>query len=172
MPRRLLKKITPHQSTLQNRWYLKVFGSRIAHPGLWSLQRRSVTLAFALGLGICFVPLPIHLPLAVLLAIIGRLNLPTIVTTVFLVNPFTVVPVFYTAYRVGCALLGLTPQRFAFRFEFDWLQHGLGPMWRPFLLGCLTCGVLAGLAGWLALETFWRWRVRSRYRARRAPSTP
>jgi uncharacterized protein (DUF2062 family) len=172
MPRRLLKKITPHPSKLQNRWFLKVFGSRITDPGLWSLQRRSVTSAFAMGLAICFVPLPIHLPLAALVAIIGRLNVPTIIGTVFLVNPLTVVPVFYTAYHVGCALLGLTPQRFAFQFTFDWLQYGLGPMWRPFLLGCLTCAVLAGLAGWVGLELVWRWRVRSRYRARRPPSTP
>lgn len=171
MPRRLLKKITPHPSTLHNRWYLRLFGSRMAHPGLWSLQRRAVTLAFALGLSICFIPLPIHLPLAVLVAVIGRLNVPTIVGTVFLVNPLTVVPVFYTAYRVGCALLGLEPQHFHFEFDFDWLQYGLGPMWRPFLLGCITCGVFAGLIGWISLELVWRWRVRSRYRARRAAST-
>jgi uncharacterized protein len=172
MPRRILKKITPHPSKLQNRWYLKVFGSRIADPRLWSLQRRNVTAAFGLGLAICFIPLPIHVPLAVLLAITARLNVPTIVGTVFLVNPLTVVPVFYTAYRVGCALLGLEPQHFAFKFDFDWLQYGLGPMWRPFLLGCLICGVLAGLAGWLGLELLWRASVRARYRARRSTSTP
>ena len=172
MPRRLLKKLMPKASTLQSRWYLRLFGSRVTDPGLWSLQRRSVTLAFALGLAICFVPLPIHLPLAVLLAITMRLNVPTIVTTVFLVNPFTVVPVFYTAYRVGCATLGLAPQRFHFKFDFDWLQYGLGPMWRPFLVGCLICSALAALIGGMGLELLWRWRVRSRYRTRREPSTP
>jgi uncharacterized protein len=172
MPRRLLKKITPHPAKLQNRWFLKVFGSRITDPALWSLQRRNVTSAFALGLAICFVPLPIHLPLAALIAITVRINVPTIIGTVFLVNPLTVVPVFYTAYRVGCLVLGLTPQRFAFKFDFDWLQYGLGPMWRPFLLGCLVCSVLAGLAGWIGLELLWRASVRSRYRARRPGSTP
>jgi uncharacterized protein (DUF2062 family) len=171
MPRRLLKKIMPSPSALQTRWYLRVFGKRVTDPRLWSLQRRSVTTAFALGLAICFVPLPIHLPLAVLIAIVARLNVPTIVGTVFLVNPFTVVPVFYTAYRVGAAVLGLAPQRFRFKFDFDWLQYGLGPLWRPFLLGCLLCAVFAGLIGGLGLELMWRWRVRSRYRTRRAAST-
>src|SRR3954464_15075175 len=112
MPRRLLKRITPHPSKLQNRWFLRVFGQRVADPRLWSLQRRSVTSAFAAGCAICFIPLPIHLPLAALVAILARINVPTIIGTVFLVNPLTVVPVFYTAYRVGCAVLGLTPQRF------------------------------------------------------------
>ncbi len=65
-----------------------------------------MTAAFGLGLSICFIPLPVHLPLAALLAIVRRVNVPTIVGTMFLVNPFTVVPVFYTAYRVGAAVLG------------------------------------------------------------------
>jgi uncharacterized protein (DUF2062 family) len=170
MSRRLLKKFTPHPEKLQKRWFLKLFGSRIADPRLWSLQRRSITAAFATGLAICFIPLPIHLPLATLIAIVARINVPTIIGTVFLVNPLTVVPVFYTAYRVGCVVLGVQPQRFAFRFSFEWLQYGLGPMWEPFLLGCLVCSVLASLTGWVGLELLWRWQVKSKYRARRLSS--
>ena len=151
---------------------MRLFGSRIAHPGLWSLQRRSVTGAFAAGLAICFLPLPIHLPLAAFLAILLRLNLPTIVATVFLVNPLTVVPIYYTAYRVGAAVLGHTPQRFAFKLDFDWLQYGLGPVWKPFLLGCVICGAVAATLGWIALETLWRWRVRHRYRTRPGGAAP
>lgn len=172
MPRRLLKKLTPHPGKLQNRWFLRLFGSRIADPRLWSLQRRSITGAFAAGLAICFVPLPIHLPLAALVAIVRRVNVPTIVATVFLVNPLTVVPVFYTAYRVGCVVLDVEPRRFLFKFTFDWLQYGLGPMWKPFLVGCLVCAVVASVTGWVALELVWRWRVRSKYRGRRASSMP
>lgn len=172
MPRRLLKKITPHPAKLQSRWFLKVFGSRIADPRLWSLQRRTVTSAFAAGLAICFIPLPIHVPLAALVAITARINVPTIIGTVFLVNPLTVVPVFYAAYRVGNAVLGLERQRFSFKFDFDWLQYGLGPIWEPFLVGCLICSALAALTGWVGLELLWRARVRFKYRTRRATSTP
>lgn len=171
MPRRILKKITPHPSTRHERWYLRLFGARMTDPRLWSLQRRSVTAAFAAGLAICFVPLPVHLPLAVLVAILLRVNVPTILATVFLVNPLTVVPVYYTAYRVGTAVLGLEQQRFAFRFSFDWLQHGLGPMWKPFLLGCFLCSTIAASVGWISLEWLWRWRVRMKYRSRRETST-
>ena len=172
MPRRLLKKIFPHPTTLQSRWYLRLFGKRVTDPQLWSLHRRSVTAAFGWGLAICFVPLPVHLPLAVFVAIIGRVNVPTIVGTVFLVNPFTVFPVFYTAYRVGAAVLGEPVRRFNFQFSFKWLQYGLGPLWEPFLIGCLSCSMVAGLAGWISLELVWRWSVRKRYRTRRDPSTP
>jgi len=168
MPRRLLKKLTPHPGKLRNRWFVRLFGERMAHPGLWSLQRRAVTGAFAVGLAICFLPLPVHLPLAALVAIMARFNLPTLVATVFLVNPLTVVPIYYTAYRVGAAVLGLSVQRFRFKLDFEWLQYGLGPVWKPFLVGCLICGVLAATGGWIALEALWRWRVRYKYRTRPA----
>jgi uncharacterized protein (DUF2062 family) len=138
---------------------------------MWSLQRRSVTAAFGLGLSICFVPLPVHVPLALLIAILRRVNVPTIVGTVFLVNPFTVVPVFYTAYRVGAAVLREPVRRFRFQLSFDWLQHGLGPIWKPFLIGCVVCSMIAGLAGWLGLELIWRWQVRKKYRTRPGAST-
>ena len=173
MPRRLLKRITPHPTKLQNRWFLRIFGPRVTNPRLWSLQRRSVTSAFGLGLAICFIPLPVHLPLAVLVAIVRQINVPTIVGTVFLVNPFTVVPVFYSAYRVGAAALGAPVQNFRFQLSFNWLESGLGPVWRPFLVGCLICSIVAGLTGRMALDLFWRWQVRrQRYRSRRDPSTP
>jgi uncharacterized protein (DUF2062 family) len=173
MPRRLLKRITPHPTKLQNRWFLRIFGPRVTNPRLWSLQRRSVTSAFGLGLAICFIPLPVHLPLAVLVAIVRQINVAIIVGTVFLVNPFTVVPVFYTAYRVGSAALREPVRNFHFQLSFNWLESGLGPVWKPFLLGCLICSIVAGLTGWIALDLFWRWNVRrQRYRNRRDPSTP
>ncbi|MEJ0040579.1 MAG: DUF2062 domain-containing protein [Gammaproteobacteria bacterium] len=150
-----------------------MFGPRVTNPRLWSLQRRSVTSAFGLGLAICFIPLPVHLPLAVLIAIALQINVATLVGTVFLVNPFTVVPVFYTAYRVGSAALRVPVENFHFQLSFNWLQYGLGPVWKPFLLGCLICSIVAGLTGRIGLDLFWRWQVRrQRYRSRRDPSTP
>ncbi|HEY8510256.1 MAG TPA: DUF2062 domain-containing protein [Steroidobacteraceae bacterium] len=171
MPRRFLKKITPHHETLHTRWYLRMWGQRLRDPRLWTLQRRAVTSAFAAGLAICFVPLPIHLPLAALIGIACRINIPVILATVLLVNPLTVVPVYYVAYRVGAAVLGLEPGTFRFQLSWDWLEHGLGPMWKPLLLGCLICAALAALIGWIALELFWRWSVTNRYRSRRPSST-
>ena len=172
MPRTFLKKLIPHAHTLRDRWYLRVFGEHLTDPGLWSLQRRAVTGAFGAGLAICFVPLPVHLPVAALVAIVWRLNVPTIFATVFVVNPLTALPIYYAAYRVGAAALGLPLGRFAFHPSWDWLQHGLGPAWKPFLFGCLICSVVAGVTGHYSLEFLWRARVRSRYRNRKGASPP
>lgn len=130
------------------------------------MQRRSITSAFGVGLAICFIPLPVHIPLAFMLAMLLRLNVPTLIGTVFIVNPLTVVPIYYLAYLTGRAALGQSPGNFRFELSWDWLQHGLGPVWQPFLLGCLICGVVFGLVGWLVLDRIWQSRVREKYRTR------
>jgi uncharacterized protein len=171
MPRRLLKKIMPSPCTLQNHWFLRMLGGdRIADPRLWLPHRRAVTGAFGAGLAICFIPLPVHMVMAGLLAVALRLNIPVIYGTILIVNPVTAVPVYYLAYRVGAALMRIDPQGFSFQASWDWVENGLGPMCGPFLIGCLVCGVAGGLIGWLGLELLWRWRVTNRYRTRHLAS--
>ena len=168
MPRRLLKKFVPAPHALRERWFLRPFGARLQDPQLWRLHRRSVTRAFGAGLAICFVPLPVHLLLASTAAIVWRLNIPVICGTTFLVNPFTAVPVYYAAYRVGAALMHAPRHHFKFVASLGWFRHGLVPVWQPIVLGCAVCAVAAGVLGFLALEGLWRWQVRSRYYRRRA----
>ena len=166
MPRRVLKKLLPSPDRLQGHWLLRHFGERLFDPRLWALHRRAITGAFGVGLAICFIPLPVHLLVAVLIAIVWRLNVPAIYGTTLLVNPLTVVPIYYLAYRVGAALLRVSPQSFSFRLSWNWLHSGFGPLWQPLLLGCVACAVVLGVLGWAGLELLWRWRVTSRYRTR------
>jgi uncharacterized protein (DUF2062 family) len=168
MSHQFLRQLRSKADAVRGQWYARPFGSRLLDPRLWSVQRRSVTSAFAAGLAICFIPLPVHLPLAVLVAILARVNMPVIVATVFIVNPFTVVPLYYAAYRFGALLLGRHVRPFRFQLSWDWLQYGLGPVWKPFLLGCLLSALVCSLLGWLSLEALWRWRVRKKYRERPA----
>jgi uncharacterized protein (DUF2062 family) len=174
MPRRLLKKIVPAPHTLRGRWPVRICGERIADPQLWSLHHRAVTYAFGAGLAISFVPLPIHLLLAVIVALLWRINLPVIYGTTWLVaNPFTAVPLYYFAYRVGVAVLHAPRHHFRFVADWSWFRYALGPVWQPFVVGCAVCAAVAGVLGWLSLEVLWRWHVASRYRARHAaPATP
>ena len=166
MPRALFRKITPRTETLRSHWALKPFQRFFGDPRLWSLQRRTVTPAFGAGLAICFVPLPIHIPLAALVAIFCRIHIPTIMLALVAVNPLTMVPVYLLAYKVGVLVTGAPEERFAFQMSWDWVQHGLGPMWKPFLVGCGVTGALAGLLGFALLDLSWRYSVRKRYRER------
>jgi uncharacterized protein (DUF2062 family) len=159
--------VLPHPDKMRQRWIFRAFGARLTDSRLWSLGRRSITAGFGAGLAIVFIPLPIHIPLALLVAIVWRLNVPVIFATVMIANPLTVVPMFYFAYRVGSLLMGAPLHGFSFEMSWDWLQNGLGPLWKPFLLGCLTCSVAFGYGGYLALELLWRWVTVRRLRGRR-----
>ena len=166
MPRRLIRKLSPHPDKLRQRWIFRVFGSRLADMHLWATSRRSITGAFGTGIAICFIPLPVHMPLALLSALLWRLNLPVLVATVFIVNPLTMVPIYYGAYRVGAAAVGQVATGFAFQLSWDWLQNGLGPLWKPFLTGCLLCGLILGYAAYAGLELVWRCNTVRRLNAR------
>lgn len=167
MPRRLLRRLLPHPDSLRKRWIFRAFGSRLTDTRLWSLGRRSITAGFGTGLAICFIPLPLHLPLALLCAVVWRLNVPVTCLTTVLVNPLTAVPMFYGAYRVGTLLTGAPLHGFAFEPSWEWLQNGLGSSWKPFLVGCLACSVVLGYGGYLALELLWRWITIRKLRGRR-----
>lgn len=152
---------------LRDKWYFRLLGPRLTDQRLWGLNRRAITAAFGTGIAISFIPLPIHLFIGLAAAVIWRLNIPAMVGTLLLLNPLTAVPVYYMAYRVGALLLRVRPGSFAFELSWAWLQNGLGSVWKPFLLGCMVCGVLGGYLAYRLLELAWRYSTVSRLNARR-----
>jgi uncharacterized protein (DUF2062 family) len=167
MPRRIVKRLSQWVEARRGRWYLRIFGHRLTDPQLWSMNRHAITIGFGAGVAIAFIPLPVHTVVAVLAAVYWRLNLPVVLASTWVVNPFTVVPFYYGAYRLGALLLRIEPRRFAFQLSWRWLEHGLGPLWKPFLLGCLVSAVAGGLCARWALELAWRQAARRKFRLRR-----
>jgi uncharacterized protein (DUF2062 family) len=163
MPRRIVKKLAHLIHARRHKWYLSVFGDRLTDSHLWSLNRHSITAGFGVGIAVSFVPLPIHLPLVVLIALWRRLNLAIAIAATYWINPFTMVPAYFLAYRVGAALLRHKPHHFEFQLTWNWLEHGLGPAWKPFLLGCLVCSIVFGFLARFALEYSWRAATMYRY---------
>jgi hypothetical protein len=167
MPRRVFKRLSRSRHAWKARWFLRPFRRILENPAYWSLNRRNVTRAFALGLAVSFIPLPIHVILAALLALLFGLNLPTAITAVFFTNPLTVVPLFFLAYWLGAKLLDTPLVPFHFELSFDWLSTGLLPIWKPFLLGCLVLGLATAAVGYVLLSTIWHLSLVLRYHQRK-----
>ncbi len=146
---------------------MQPFRVLLEHPVYWSLNRRNVTLAFAVGLFIAFIPLPVHFVLGPVIALILRLNVPAVVAGTLLTNPFTMVPLYLSAYWVGTQLLGVPERHVEFHMTWEWLQTGLLPIWKPFLLGCLVMGVLSALAGYAFLGGLWHVTLVMKYHKRK-----
>lgn len=146
---------------------MRPFRMLLEHPVYWSLNRRNITRAFALGLFLALVPLPIHVLLAASLALALRLNIPAAVLGTFLTNPLTVVPVYMFAHWVGCQLLGVHERPLHFSLSWDWLTTQLLPIWKPFLLGCAVVGLSTALVGYVVLGGIWHLTLVFKYHKRK-----
>jgi uncharacterized protein (DUF2062 family) len=170
---RWLKRITPDRHSLEKLWCLKPFKARVLDRGCWTFHRHSVTRAFALGLFIAFIPptpLPVHIVTCVILGMWLRLNLPVLIATVFLSNPFTWLPQVAGSIWVGARLMGmdLMPMLHALRPRSLWTE--VHQLWAPLLLGALVLGLAAAGAGYVLAQFAWRVHVLNHLRRRRERS--
>ena len=166
-----LKRITPDRNTLEKLWCLRPFKVLVFNRGCWTFHRHSVTRAFALGLFIAFIPptpLPVHLVTCVILGVLFRLNLPVLVATVFISNPFTWVPQVVGSVWVGAKLMGMDFVPFLHTLKHHNLGAQVHQLWAPLLLGALVLGLAAAGAGYVLAQCAWRVRVLYPLRRRRA----
>lgn len=164
MPMRFLKRLSPRRSEISRRWFLRPFGAIVHDPALWRLDRHGAARAFALGIFLAWLPIPMQMVAAALLALWIRVHLPLAVLAVWLSNPVTTVPMLYFAYRVGLALLGHDPGEFAFEFNLAWLGAELHRIWKPLLLGSVVVGALTAVVGYFLLDALWHWTLVRKYR--------
>ena len=168
MSRKLNKILKPHVDQIRENKFLDMFGPTIKDPYLWGLNRHSVSRAVAIGLFCAFMPIPSQMVLAAALAIIFRANIPISVILVWVSNPFTMPAMFYAAYKFGTWILGTELQSFQFELSLHWLFIELRERWKPFLVGCLCSGILAGAFGYIIMRLYWRWYVTTEWAKRKS----
>lgn len=167
MPRKLIKRWSPDPQKIRETRGLRFLGKLLDDPNLFHLNRQSVSLAFMVGLFVCFIPVPGQMPIAAAIALLVRCNLPISVGLVWLTNPLTMPVVFYAAYKFGAWLLDRPPTGFHFELSWEWLQTGFLTIWKPLLLGSLIFGVVSGITAYFLVQAFWRWHVADRWKQRR-----
>ena len=177
--RRLLRKVLPRARDIHGHGSLRsVFGRLLLSPDLWHLNRSSVAWAVSIGLFLAWVPVPFQMVLAAGVAIVVRCNLPMAVGLVWISNPVTVAPMFYTAHKLGEWILGVPRGDFRIELSLRWLLEELGSVWEPFLLGCFVMGIASAVLGQIVLRLIWRahvlvsWRDRRLRRQRNGPGAP
>jgi uncharacterized protein len=96
-----------------------------------------------------------------------RANLPIAVVLTWTTNPLTATPIAIIAYNVGAWLLSSPPLPTNFEFTLDSLFGEFGAIAKPFLLGSLVTGTLAGISGYVGMRLLWRWHVVRQWEARK-----
>ncbi|HWW30442.1 MAG TPA: DUF2062 domain-containing protein [Steroidobacteraceae bacterium] len=167
--------MTPNRHSLEKIWCVKRLTALFPDSSCWTFNRSGVTRAFALGLFIAFIPptplLPVHLVVCAMLGVYFRLNLPVLVATVFVSNPFTWLPQVAGSIWVGAKLMGLDLMPVLHAISHQTLWKDLSELWPPLLLGALVLGLIAAAAGYVLAQGVWRARVIYHLRRRRARSS-
>ena len=167
----------PSRDTVHQNRLLRPFARHLSKPELWRMHRRSVPRGVALGLGIGIIIPFMHTLLAALLAIPLRANVTIAAAFTLLINPLTIPPVYYLAYRMGLwelhADAAVTNPAAAQHFSGElsrilfWVHEASGPI----ALGVITLAVTAAVAGYFLAALLWRlWlvgKVRRKRLARR-----
>ena len=159
MPRRFFRKFAFKRNEVSDRWFMTPFRHLLHDHRLWGIRRKTVVPGFALGIFAAFLPLPGHPLFAALAALALRVNIPVAALATFIVNPLTIGPMYYFAYRVGARLLSIEPGAINFELSLDWLTHTFMSIWQPMLLGCVLVGAIAAFVGFVALDLIWRYSL-------------
>ncbi|MCZ6887767.1 MAG: DUF2062 domain-containing protein, partial [Gammaproteobacteria bacterium] len=135
MPREFIKRYLPSPETISEMSLLKPVRHLLREPALWHLHRRSVGGACFIGMFVAFIPLPVQTPIAAVLAIWSRCNLPISMALVWTTNPLTMGPAFFFAYKLGAWLLGVELVITEIELSWSWLSDQFEQIWWPLVLG-------------------------------------
>ena len=167
MPRNFIKRWTPTPERVRKIRGLRFLGRLLDDPYIFHLNRRSVSVAFFVGLFICFLPILGQIPLAAVAALVFRCNLPITLLLVWISNPFTFPFIYFACYRFGALLLRRPVIDVQFDLSWQWFTTTFQQIWEPFVLGSLIASLFFGCLGYVSVQWFWRWRVRVKWRTRR-----
>lgn len=171
---RWLTRHVPTRETVHENRILRPLAPYLTHPSLWRMTPRSVPRGVAVGLFVAVIIPFMHTLIAVLLAIPTRANVAVAAIFTWVINPFTIPPMYYAAYHIGlwelhadAAVMSPVAAEQASgelaRFLF-WIHHASGPI----ALGVLTISIVAAAVGYFSTAVFWRmWIVRKVRRRRR-----
>ena len=156
MSKKLLLRFIPDREKIKGIKALEFLGEKLHRPNLWHLNRRSVSLAFAVGFWAMYTPpLPFQMVIAAVLAIYFNANLPISVALVWITNPVTWLPMYYTAYKVGAFALGQGSFEFEQFSQLFSIQKVL-ELGTPLLLGCFILMNVGAVVGYFGAQFLWR----------------
>ncbi len=165
MPRKFIKRFLPSRKSFHETSQLRPLKGFLHDPCLWHLNRRTVSGAVAIGLFSAYLPMPLEMLVAAMMAILFRVNLPLAVIFVWVSNPLTWIPLYGAGYMLGAKILGREMVSFD-DMTMSWLMSQVLPLW----LGSLILGSILALLGYLATRGLWRlhivrhWEKRKRCR--------
>jgi uncharacterized protein (DUF2062 family) len=175
-----LRDRLPDANTLHRKLHAQLGGSEtrpgavrqwvrntFAQPMVWHLNRRTVAGGVAVGLFVSWIPVPLQMLLAAVIAAILRVHVPVSVVMVWFTNPLTFAPLLYAAWRSGSMILGEPVFAAPLSFSTHSLLTSAGQAWPTLLVGMLFCACVSAVLGFTATLLIWRIHALRRWRQRK-----
>jgi uncharacterized protein len=168
------KHLPTQEQLAANRW-LRPWASRLLHPALWHMNRRSVARGAAIGIFWAFLTPILQIFFAAITAMFARGNVPVAAAATLVTNPLTLAPVLYGEYKVGAWLLGThgTPPPSVAPAVTEpaswWLAslQTIGEYGTPLIIGIVVFAVAGAVITYFAVQLVWQWRSIRRWRSRK-----
>jgi uncharacterized protein (DUF2062 family) len=145
---------------------LRPFDALLSHPTFFSISRRSIAGAIWIGIFVGLMPLPGQTVIALLAAMLFRVNLPVAGIATWVTNPITMVPFFYWEHRLGTLILELPIKEIDIDLSLDWVTSGFLTIWKPLLLGAFISATIVASLTYVLTSVTWRLIVAYRYKRR------
>ena len=152
-----LKKYSPKRENINLGWLNK----HLTDPELWKWNKKSIAKAFEIGLFCAFLPVPIHMLLARILAVAFSANIMLSLLIVWVNNPITIVPIIYFTYKLGASIIGveIDPE---FEFSFGYLMANFWSATLALWIGGLITSIVASTLGYFSIISIYKYRALKR----------
>ena len=153
----ILKKYSPKRENINLGWLNK----HLTDPELWKWNKKTIAKAFAIGLFCAFLPVPIHMLLAGILAVSFSANIMLSLLIVWVNNPITIVPIIYFTYKLGASIIGveIDPE---FEFSFGYLMDNFWSATIALWIGGLITSILMATLGYFSIISIYKFRALKR----------
>ena len=152
-----LKKYSPKRENINLGWLNK----HLTDPELWKWNKKSIAKAFAIGLFCAFLPVPIHMLLAGILAVSFSANIMLSLLVVWVNNPITIVPIIYFTYKLGASIIGVEIDP-GFEFSFGYLMDNFWSATLALWIGGLITSILMATLGYFSIISIYKFRALKR----------
>jgi uncharacterized protein (DUF2062 family) len=178
----LLRHLPSAESIRQSR-LLQPLAHYLDHHALWQFNRRSVAGGLAIGLFFSVALPAMQMPVAAMIAILFKVNIPVAALATLLSNPFTTPLILYMAYQVGSMLTGqstaaaadaayahlMAAHDVSIAGAMSWLADAYAWMQAaglPLAIGLAIISLGLMLVGYFGASLTWRLRTQLRWRTR------
>ena len=152
-----LKKYSPKRENVNLGWLNK----HLTDPELWKWNKKSIAKGLAIGLFCAFLPVPIHILLAGMLAVTFSANILLSLLVIWVNNPITIVPIFYFTYKLGASIIGveMDPE---FEFSFVYLMDNFWSATLALWVGGLITSTVASTLGYFSVISIYKYKALKR----------